>query len=100
MLFLPPYAPELNPTERFFGELRKATANLIFKTIAEQEVVIEERLRTLSSDLKGMKNLLGYEWILDQCLGLVWDGIYNYVLIMDVTAGSMYVRFYDTISLI
>lgn len=67
VLFLPPYAPELNPTERFFEELRKATANQIFKTIAEQEVVIEERLRTLAADTAGMKQLLGYEWILKQC---------------------------------
>lgn len=67
ILFLPPYAPELNPTERFFEELRKATANQIFKTIAEQEVVIEERLRTLAADTAGMKQLLGYEWILKQC---------------------------------
>ena len=67
VLFLPPYSPELNPTERFFEELRKATANQIFKTIAEQEVVIEERLRTLAADTAGMKQLLGYEWILKQC---------------------------------
>ncbi|MCG2694941.1 transposase, partial [Candidatus Parcubacteria bacterium] len=44
VLFLPPYSPELNPTERFFEELRRATANQIFKTIEEQEVVIEKKL--------------------------------------------------------
>lgn len=50
VLFLPSYSPELNPTERFFEELRKATANQIFKTIAEQEVVIEAKLNQLASD--------------------------------------------------
>lgn len=67
ILFLPPYSPELNPTERFFEELRKATANQIFTTIAEQEEVIEDRLRNLTADTEGMKRLLGYEWILEQC---------------------------------
>ena len=67
ILFLPPYSPELNPAERFFEELHKATANRIFKTIEEQEAAIEEQLVVLADDLKGMKQLLGYDWILEQC---------------------------------
>ncbi len=63
ILFLPPYSPELNPAERFFEELRKATANTIFKSIEEQEVAIEKKLNTLTDDIEGMKRLLGYEWI-------------------------------------
>lgn len=66
VLFLPPYSPELNPAERFFEELRKATANTIFKTIEEQETVIETRLKALTDDIPAMKQLLGYEWILRQ----------------------------------
>ena len=68
VLFLPPYSPELNPAERFFEELRKATANRIFKTITEQEVAIEKKLNELTDDISGMKKLLGYDWILEQCL--------------------------------
>ena len=67
ILFLPPYSPELNPAERFFEELRKATANQIFKTIAEQEVMIERKLIELTNDVDAMKRLLGYDWILKQC---------------------------------
>jgi transposase len=67
LLFLPPYSPELNPTERFFEELRKATANHIFHTIEEQEHAIETRLNELTNDTDAMKQLLGYEWILEQC---------------------------------
>lgn len=66
VLFLPPYSPELNPAERFFGELRKATANRIWATIDEQEQAIETRLRTLADDAEGMKRLLGYGWIRTQ----------------------------------
>lgn len=66
ILFLPSYSPELNPAERFFGELRKATANQIFKTIEDQEVAIETKLRALTDDIPAMKQLLGYEWIKTQ----------------------------------
>ena len=67
VLFLPPYSPELNPAERFFEELRKATADRTFKTLEEQEKVIAEKLNKMADDVDGMKQLLGYEWILKQC---------------------------------
>ena len=66
VLFLPPYSPELNPAERFFEELRKATANRIFKSIEEQEIAIEEKLNALADDTDAMKQLTGYEWIQKQ----------------------------------
>lgn len=67
VLFLPPYSPQLNPAERFFEELRKATANTIFNTIEEQEVAIDAKLNDLANNTGAMKQLLGYEWILEQC---------------------------------
>ena len=70
VLFLPPYSPELNPTERFFEELRKSTANRIFNTIEEQERAIEGKLNELTDDTNAMKQLLGYEWIKRQCSGV------------------------------
>jgi transposase len=70
VLFLPPYSPELNPTERFFEEIRKATANTIFSSIEEQEAAIEAHLKALCDDTEGMKQLLGYQWILTQCEGV------------------------------
>lgn len=66
VLFLPPYSPELNPAERFFEELRKATANTIWKTIEEQEKAMEEKLNALTNDCEGMKRLTGYAWIRKQ----------------------------------
>ena len=65
-IFLPPYSPELNPTERFFGEVRKSTANQIFETIEEQELVIAQKVNELSDDKEEMRKLLGYEWIKEQ----------------------------------
>ena len=63
VLFLPPYSPELNPAERFFEELRKVTANRIFKCIEDQEQAIEEKLNALADDTDAMKRLLCYPWI-------------------------------------
>ena len=63
---LPPYSPELNPAERFFGEARKSTANRMFKTIEEQEEIIGDFVKTISEDTERMKQLLGYDWIREQ----------------------------------
>jgi len=62
-IFLPPYSPELNPTERFFEEIRKSTANQIFATLDDQEKIIEKAVKTLSLNEERMKQLVGYEWI-------------------------------------
>jgi len=70
VLFFPPYSPELNPAERFFEEMRKATANRIFKSIVEQEEAIAQTLNALADDTDAMKQLLGYEWILKQTEGV------------------------------
>lgn len=67
IIFLPPYSPKLNPAERFFEEMRRATANQKFETIAAQEAAIEEKLLGLVNDPAAMKRLTGYEWILKQC---------------------------------
>jgi transposase len=69
-IFLPPYSPELNPAERFFGEVRKSTANTIFESIEAQEEVIGAYVKKLAADESRMRQLLGYEWILEQ-----WKGV-------------------------
>lgn len=66
IIALPPYSPQLSPAERFFGETRKATANQTFETLAEQEAVIGERIKTLADDAEGMRRLCGYQWIREQ----------------------------------
>ena len=66
--FLPSYSPELNPVERFFGEIRKATANRIFKDIVIQEEIISNEVVLWINDKERAKRLCGYSWILEQ-----WD---------------------------
>lgn len=63
---LPPYSPELNPAERFFEEVRKSTADRIFKSLAEQEEIIANFVKTFTEDFEKMKQLLGYGWIRTQ----------------------------------
>jgi transposase len=65
-VFLPSYSPELNPIERFFGEVRKSTANTIFKNIDEQELIIEKFVKEYLEDKEQVKKLTGYDWILKQ----------------------------------
>ena len=64
--FLPSYSPELNPVERFFGEIRKATANRIFKDIVIQEEIISNEVVLWINDRERVKRLCGYSWILEQ----------------------------------
>jgi len=66
-MFLPSYSPELNPVERFYGEVRKSTANRLFKDIDTQKNIIEEEVVKWMKDTQKIQNLCGYEWIIEQC---------------------------------
>jgi len=65
-MFLPSYSPELNPVERFYGEIRKSTANRLFQNIEIQKNVIEEEVVKWMKDTDKTQNLCGYKWIIDQ----------------------------------
>jgi transposase len=67
VISLPSYSPELNPTERFFEEMRRVTANRVFESIAQQEELITNAVNHWSNNTDAMKQLLGYAWILEQC---------------------------------
>ena len=68
---LPSYSPQLNPTERFFGEVRKGTANQLFETIDAQEEAITEKIVEYADDENKMKTLTGYGWIREQ-----WERVF------------------------
>ena len=65
-IFLPSYSPELNPVERFYGEIRKSTANRIFQSIDSQENIIYKEVSSWMSDTIKTKKLCAYSWILEQ----------------------------------
>ena len=66
IIFLPPYSPELNPAERFFEEMRRATCDTLFESLERQEEIIAKAVNQWADDVPAMKQLLGYKWIREQ----------------------------------
>ncbi len=60
---LPAYAPELNPVERVFQELRKALANRIFESLEKAEKCVIEALQVYLKDAERVKQLTLYPYI-------------------------------------
>ena len=60
---LPSYGQKLNPVERFFGEMRKVTANRTFKDILEIENPLDDEVVLWMADKKRMKKLTCWDWI-------------------------------------
>ena len=64
---LPSYSPQLNPVERFFGEMRKFTANRIFRDgMKALSKVVEDAIVQLFKNLKSIHRLTAYAWIVEQ----------------------------------
>ena len=61
-LLLPARRPELDPAERWFGELRDPLANTAFATLAELEEMLTEALRPYWEDVTRLARLTGYGW--------------------------------------
>jgi len=61
---LPPYSPELNPTEHIWDELReKYFHNLTFDSIGAVEDRLEVGLRELEDDRRLIQSTTGFDWI-------------------------------------
>jgi transposase len=61
----PAYAPELNPAERFFEELRRAVEGKVYDTIEAKVAAIEAELRQWDQDPDRVRRLVGWPWIMD-----------------------------------
>lgn len=59
----PPAAPELNPAERVFEELRRAVEGRTYASLADKMAVIERELAALASDHPRLRRLTGWAWI-------------------------------------
>jgi len=66
ILTLPSYGQELNPTERFFGEMRKATANKIHKDINAIEKLINNEILVWINDKERTKGLIFWDYMKKQ----------------------------------
>ncbi len=60
---LPPYAPELNPVERFFEELRRRLKFRVFETLDAAEEYVTEALKEFLTNKEQVKSLTLYPYI-------------------------------------
>jgi len=60
---LPSYAPELNPVERFFEELRRKLKFRVFETLEEAEEYVSQALQEFLNDAERVKSLTLYPYI-------------------------------------
>jgi transposase len=66
LIFLPPYSPELNPTELVWNELRRNYfANRVFDSLDAATLQAENGLAYLASERKALKSLTNWSWISD-----------------------------------
>jgi len=63
---LPPYAPELNPQEHLWDELReKEFPNRVFENMAGVASQLQEGLPRLATDRERIKSICAWPWIVD-----------------------------------
>ena len=59
----PPYAPELNPVERFFRELRRAIKGRVYPDLQAKQAALEPILQAWQADPERVRQLCGWAWI-------------------------------------
>lgn len=63
---LPPYAPELNPTEHIWDDLReKYFHNHVFESIDSLEDHLEASLRAMECDQERVRSIVAWPWIVN-----------------------------------
>jgi len=69
LLSLPPYAPELNPVEPLWDELReKFFHNRVFDSIDALEDQLEAGLLALENDRPRVRSIVSWDWIVNALL--------------------------------
>jgi len=66
LLKLPPYAPELNPVEHLWDDLReKSFHNRVFDSIDVLEIHLEASLRAMELDHRRVRSIVAWPWIIN-----------------------------------
>ncbi len=63
LIALPPYAPELNPAERVFEEIRSKIEGEVYTALEDKVAAVEALLRDLDADPARVQRLAGWAWI-------------------------------------
>ena len=66
LVSLPPYSPELNPTEAIGDVIKDRIGNVLWHTIADLEQAISEELRPLCEDAQCVRRLVSHPWLVEQ----------------------------------
>jgi len=66
LLFLPPYAPELNPVEHLWDDVREqAFHNRVFDSIESLEIHLEQALTDFEQSPNRTRGITGWPWIIN-----------------------------------
>jgi transposase len=66
LIVLPPYSPELNPSERLWNTLRRDYfANRYFETLEDAMQQVKFGLKEMKKDRKALKDLTLWPWIIN-----------------------------------
>ena len=63
LVIQPSYAPELNPAERVFEELRRVVEGKVYATLAEKVAAIDAELWKWDADPNRVRQLASWGWI-------------------------------------
>jgi transposase len=62
LVFIPPYSPELNPSEKIWWKMKRAFTGKLHKALDNVSDFITEQVKVLSKDI--IKSICGFEYIL------------------------------------
>jgi hypothetical protein len=63
LVALPPYAPELNPAERLFEEIRRTVEGEVYGEVERKVAAVEQVLARLAADPARVRQLAAWDWI-------------------------------------
>ena len=66
LVSLPPYSPELNPTEAIGDVIKDRIGNVLWDTMADLEQAIGEELRPLYENAEAVRRLVSHPWLVEQ----------------------------------
>jgi len=61
LLFLPPYAPELNPAEKMWHHIKRKFTNKYFNTLSEISGFFSHTIQNITPDM--VKSICGYSYL-------------------------------------
>ena len=66
LVSLPPYSPELNPTEAIGDVIKDRIGNMLWQSLDDLEQAIGEELRPLCENAESVRRLVSHPWLVEQ----------------------------------